>query len=76
MASVLTHMEKKRNEKKEQRHERTIVGYQFSRDGNLKNKIAEGDLIKWHYKITNPHPSYLIMLGIGKYKILEDLEAE
>jgi aminopeptidase N len=37
------------------------------------NKISEkknpDNTTTWHYKITNPHPTYLVMLGIGKYEI-------
>lgn len=29
----------------------------------------------WHYRITNPHASYLLMLGIGKYAIDEQKSA-
>jgi len=25
----------------------------------------------WHYKMSRPHPTYLVMLGIGKYEIKE-----
>jgi aminopeptidase N len=45
--------------------------YKVLSNGNLIDKTEEGDLTKWHYKITSPHPSYLIMLGIGEYDILE-----
>jgi len=33
-----------------------------------EKKIADGKK-QWHYKMSNPHSSYLIMLGIGKYSI-------
>ena len=45
--------------------------YKVLSNGNLIDKTEEKDLTKWHYKITSPHPSYLIMLGIGEYDILE-----
>ena len=45
--------------------------YKVLSNGNLIDKTEEGDLTQWHYKITSPHPSYLIMLGIGEYDILE-----
>tara|TARA_B110000116_G_C16793855_1_gene565439 strand:- start:673 stop:3072 length:2400 start_codon:yes stop_codon:yes gene_type:complete len=45
--------------------------YKVLSNGNLIDKTEEGDLTKWHYKITSPHPSYLIMLGIGEYDILK-----
>ena len=25
----------------------------------------------WHYRMSNPHPTYLVMLGIGKYDVKE-----
>ena len=49
--------------------------YKVLSNGNLINKTEEGDLIKWHYKMTKPQPSYLLMLGIGEYNILKK-EAE
>jgi aminopeptidase N len=41
----------------------------LSNGKKLKEKsIKEGDKL-WHYKISHPHPPYLIMLGIGEYEI-------
>jgi aminopeptidase N len=42
-------------------------------------KLAETDLGNgnklWHYKMSHPHASYLVMLGIGKYDIKETTSA-
>jgi aminopeptidase N len=38
---------------------------------NASQKLPRG-MTKWHYKISNPHAPYLIMLGIGDYGILRD----
>jgi aminopeptidase N len=47
-------------------------GYKVLSNGNLIAKTEEeGNSIKWHYKISKPQASYLIMLGIGEYDILE-----
>jgi len=47
-------------------------GYKVLSNGNLiANTEEEGNLIKWHYKMSKPQASYLIMLGIGEYDILE-----
>ncbi len=35
----------------------------------LKEKINKDGTKQWHYKISNPHPLYLVMLGIGKYDV-------
>lgn len=45
-------------------------GYEVLSNGELlkKKKASEGHQL-WHYKISKPHPSYLIMLGIGKYAV-------
>lgn len=44
--------------------------YQVLSNGKkLKEKKLGNGLKQWHYKISNPHASYLIMLGIGKYDI-------
>jgi len=56
----------------------TEVFVKFDKDyKNLSNgvKVAEkeqkdGTKI-WHYKMSRPHASYLVMLGIGKYEIKE-----
>ena len=48
--------------------------YKVLSNGNLIEKIKEeNDLLKWHYKMTKPQASYLIMLGIGQYDILEKI---
>ena len=47
-------------------------GYKVLSNGNLiANTEEEGNSIKWHYKMSKPQASYLIMLGIGEYDILE-----
>lgn len=47
--------------------------YKVLSNGSLIEKTEEeNNLIRWHYKITKPHASYLIMLGIGKYNILKE----
>ena len=48
-------------------------GYKVLSNGNLVAKTEEeGNSIKWHYKMRKAHPSYLIMLGIGEYDVLEE----
>lgn len=43
-------------------------GYEVLSNGKKlkEKKIANGKKL-WHYRISHPHPTYLIMLGIGKY---------
>lgn len=41
----------------------------LSNGEKLKEKKLKGDKKLWHYKISHPHPTYLIMLGIGDYAI-------
>ncbi|MCD0469882.1 M1 family metallopeptidase [Flavobacterium sp. JAS] len=41
--------------------------YQVISNGVLKEKIANGDLIEWQYRMENSMSSYLAMLSIGKY---------
>jgi aminopeptidase N len=42
-------------------------------------KVEEKDLkdgtVLWHYKMSKPHASYLVMLGIGKYEVKETKSA-
>jgi aminopeptidase N len=42
-------------------------------------KVMEKDLkdgnIMWHYRMSKPHASYLVMLGIGKYDVKETKSA-
>jgi aminopeptidase N len=47
-------------------------GYEVLSNGKKlkEKKIADGKKL-WHYRISHPHPTYLIMLGIGKYAIDE-----
>jgi len=51
-------------------------GYKVLSNGT---KLEEKDLgdgnILWHYKMTHPHASYLVMLGIGKYDVHESRSA-
>ncbi len=35
----------------------------------LKEKNIGNGKKQWHYKISHPHPTYLIMLGIGEYAV-------
>ena len=41
--------------------------YQVVSNGVLKEKITNGDLTEWQYKMEKPMSSYLVMLSIGKY---------
>lgn len=41
----------------------------LSNGKKIKEKSVKGDMKLWHYKISHPHPPYLIMLGIGEYEI-------
>lgn len=36
----------------------------------VEKELSDGTKL-WHYKMSHPHPSYLVMLGIGKYDIKE-----
>jgi len=46
--------------------------YKVLSNGNLiKSKDLKNGKKQWHYKISKPHPTYLIMLGIGDYAIEE-----
>ncbi len=56
----------------------TEVYVKFNKDYKVLSnglKIAEKDnkdgTKTWHYKMSHPHASYLVMLGIGKYEIKE-----
>ena len=31
-----------------------------------KNNYVDGAVV-WHYRMKDPHPGYLMMIGIGKY---------
>lgn len=44
--------------------------YRLVSNGKLlsEEKIKNGQK-RWHYKISHPHPTYLIMLAIGEYEI-------
>lgn len=51
-------------------------GYQVLSNG-LKveeRELSDGNVL-WHYKMSKPHASYLVMLGIGKYAINETRSA-
>jgi aminopeptidase N len=37
----------------------------------LMEKEQKDGTILWHYKMSKPHASYLVMLGIGKYEVRE-----
>ncbi|MAY82500.1 MAG: hypothetical protein CMP59_00025 [Flavobacteriales bacterium] len=50
-------------------------GYEVLSNGELLKKKKVGDKMRWHYKISKPHPTYLIMIGIGKYAIDEKKSA-
>ncbi len=44
--------------------------YQVLSNGTLISEKNNNDGTKtWHYKMTHPHASYLVMLGIGKYAV-------
>ena len=44
-------------------------GYEVLSNGDLIKKKAGKETTVWHYRMTKQHAPYLIMLGIGKYKI-------
>ena len=47
-------------------------GYEVLSNGEkLKEKKLGSGKKLWHYRISHPHPTYLIMLGIGQYGIDE-----
>ena len=43
----------------------------LSNGTKLVEKQNKNNTTTWHYKMTHPHTSYLVMLGIGKYDIKE-----
>lgn len=46
--------------------------YEVLSNGILETRKKEKDgTTFWHYRMEKPHPTYLIMLGIGEYKIRE-----
>lgn len=46
--------------------------YQVLSNGNkLKEKDNGNGTKTWHYAMTKPHAGYLLMLGIGEYKIMK-----
>lgn len=59
-------------------HEKAVTELLISFDSRYK-VLSNGALVKhkankdgtdlWHYKISHPHASYLIMLGVGEYEI-------
>ncbi len=40
----------------------------------MEKELKDGNIL-WHYKMSHPHASYLVMLGIGKYDIRETRSA-
>ena len=49
--------------------------YSVVSNGTLVSKTEEEGLSHWHYKISKPHSSYLIMLAVGEYEF-KDTESE
>lgn len=46
--------------------------YKVLSNGTFIGKTKQKDgMVRWHYKMKNPHSSYLLMLGIGLYDIKE-----
>jgi aminopeptidase N len=46
--------------------------YQVLSNGSrVSKKDNKNGTLTWHYRMTHPHATYLIMLGIGDYKIKE-----
>lgn len=43
----------------------------LSNGTKISDKENKDGTRTWHYKMTHPHASYLVMLGIGKYEIKE-----
>lgn len=47
-------------------------GYKVLSNGVKVGEEDQGDgTVLWHYKMSKPHASYLVMLGIGKYDVKE-----
>ena len=47
-------------------------GYKVLSNGVKVGEEDQGDgTVLWHYKMSHPHASYLVMLGIGKYDVKE-----
>ncbi len=40
----------------------------LSNGTKISETMGKDNLKTWHYRMTHPHPSYLLMLGIGKYE--------
>ncbi|MFZ9699980.1 MAG: M1 family metallopeptidase [Flavobacteriales bacterium] len=49
--------------------------YVLSNGGLVSRKKTKDGQIEWQYKMPAPHANYLIMLGIGEYKVLEKKSA-
>lgn len=49
--------------------------YVLSNGGLISRKKTKDGQIEWQYKMPAPHANYLIMLGIGEYKVLEKKSA-
>jgi hypothetical protein len=51
-------------------------GYEVLSNGvSQKLNDNKDGTVTWHYKMSKPHPTYLIMLGIGKYDIKKEKSA-
>ncbi len=51
-------------------------GYKVLSNGVKVGEEEQGDgTVLWHYKMSKPHASYLVMLGIGKYDVKETRSA-
>ncbi len=51
--------------------------YQVLSNGVLQSKKENKDnTITWHYKMSHPHPTYLVMLGIGEFAVKQGKSAK
>jgi len=51
--------------------------YQVLSNGVLQSKKDNKDnTITWHYKMSHPHPTYLVMLGIGEFAVKKGKSAK
>ena len=50
-------------------HVKMDKSFKVLSNGALVNTKNDGNDLIWHYKMSNPHAPYLIMLGIGDYGI-------
>lgn len=46
--------------------------YKVLSNGTFINRTKAGSKNRWHYKMTRPHTTYLVMIGVGIYDVKEE----